>query len=110
MYLARQLHGNGLSESRSAVDNDVVVVENKQRLVSQQSQSQPQPQPQPQLQPQSQQQPQPTTSLTNTRDQKTDPMRQHPSAWKLRGDDDNDDDDDGDDDDENEEEQPGDNV
>lgn len=112
MYLARQPQGNGFSESRSTVADNVIVIEGKRSETS--GSQEPQSRSQPQLQSQSQprlQQPLPplttTTSSANTRNRQTDPMRQHPSAWRLRDDDGDDDDDD---DDKNEEEQVDDNV
>lgn len=87
MHFARdQPRSNGLSESRSAVDEDeknVIAIGNEQRSGIPQSQLQPQPS-------------SPPPSLTYARDREIDPMR-HSSAWRVR--------DDNRDDDENEEEQ-----
>ncbi|KAL0129314.1 hypothetical protein PUN28_004189 [Cardiocondyla obscurior] len=78
MYLARdQSHGNGFGKSRSAVDEDVIENEQRFETISRQSQLESQ-----------------SSTLTRAQDRETDPMRQHPSAWKLHGGKSDDDDDD----------------
>lgn len=85
MYLAGQSHGNDLGESAA---DDRIVIENEKRPGSNGTGSR-----------------QSTTATSSsTRDRETRPMREHPSAQRLRNDEDDVDDD------EQEEELPDDNV